>query len=149
MPERYRKAPLLEAVIDLRVTLPEGTGTEALSDLKEFNNLWKGDFEMKNKKSLDPLVFDDVHGQECHTRWISRQNRIWPQIDTDIPEHWHNEQCGQCRFFIPIKGYLQADWGVCSNKTSKFDGNVMFEHDGCEHYDGANEWVSSFIELQE
>jgi hypothetical protein len=95
-----------------------------------------------------PLIFDDDHSDETHERWIKRKNRVWPTNADDVPDAWINEQCGQCRFYMPLQGLLSTDWGVCSNPESEFDGKVMFEHDGCEHYSGACEWVGTYIYMR-
>ena len=39
-------------------------------------------------------------------------------------------QCGGCRFF----GAFDADFGLCCNPASSFDGKVTFEHGGCIHH---------------
>ena len=39
--------------------------------------------------------------------------------------------CG-CKYFIPLKGVLGNDWGVCSNKVSPRSGLLTFEHQGCK-----------------
>lgn len=67
-----------------------------------------------------------------HQRWIARINRT-----SDDPTHtdsWAWEQCGGCRFWVPLAGALGADWGVCANPTSHFDQQAMYEHDGCEAF---------------
>lgn len=48
----------------------------------------------------------------------------------DEPEHFHDEQCGEC------KKYRQtdADWGYCSSHQSVYGGRKMFEHDGCSKW---------------
>ena len=97
----------------------------------------------------EPLVLDENHATDCHERWIRRKNRRWPDREEDIPDAWMVEQCGQCRYFIPVEGPLSTDWGVCSHAKSPFDGRVMFEHDGCDHYTGANEWVTTFLTFQQ
>ena len=39
-------------------------------------------------------------------------------------------QCGGCRWF----GAFDADFGLCCNPASSFDGQVTFEHGGCIHH---------------
>ena len=97
----------------------------------------------------DPLILDEDHANKTHDRWIKRKNRLWPSREEDIPDHWYNEQCGQCRFYLLLQGRLSTDWGVCSNAASPFDGTVLFEHDGCDQYVGANAWVSTYPYLRE
>jgi hypothetical protein len=75
-----------------------------------------------------------VHA-EIHRRWVQRRNR-----DTGSPdyrEEWYGEQCLHCRFYVPLEGPLGADWGACTNATSPFDRQVMFEHDGCDAFEPA------------
>jgi hypothetical protein len=64
-------------------------------------------------------------------RWIERLSRVQA---TD-------EQCGACRYWVPREGALATDWGACTNEASPFDGVVRFEHDGCEAYADAGEWI--------
>jgi hypothetical protein len=47
---------------------------------------------------------------------------------------WTTEECLGCQYFIKLKGFLGMDWGVCSSAKSPFDGNLMFEHDGCDYF---------------
>lgn len=90
------------------------------------SNPSEGVFGMKNLRN------DKNHCKSCHERWSGRLNR---NMDSSgYLEEWYTEQCGGCIFFIPLIGYLSDDWGVCSNAKSPFDGNVRFEHDGCEKY---------------
>ncbi|MFF9473907.1 DUF3027 domain-containing protein [Streptomyces roseolus] len=56
---------------------------------------------------------------------------------TGVPgyrEEWFGEQCGGCRFWIPLSGKLGQDWGACTRTGPPFDGRVRFEYDGCEHF---------------
>ncbi|MER6961448.1 DUF3027 domain-containing protein [Streptomyces sp. NPDC000618] len=76
---------------------------------------------------------------EIHTRWIQNRNRR-----TDDPayqESWYDEQCGGCRFWIPLSGTLGSDYGACANSSSPFDGTIRFEHDGCEEFEESGRWA--------
>lgn len=78
------------------------------------------------------LVNDAQHTDDCHYRWYERRNK-------KIEENWHcdqwyYEQCLRCAYYIPLTGILESDWGACTNPRSAFDGNVRFEHDGCEQF---------------
>ena len=42
--------------------------------------------------------------------------------------------CG-CKHFLPLKGALGADWGVCANPKSPRCGKLTFEHQGCYEYE--------------
>lgn len=52
-------------------------------------------------------------------------------------DSWYDNQCGGCRFYVPLEGPLGADWGGCANRKSDRRGLVVFEHHGCpEHSSG-------------
>jgi hypothetical protein len=55
-------------------------------------------------------------------------------------EEWWAEQCGMCRYLIPLSGAFADDYGICSNPRSDFDGLVRFEHDGCDKFSAAEDW---------
>lgn len=42
-----------------------------------------------------------------------------------------------------MTGALGADWGVCTNSRSPFDGRVQFEHDGCDAFTQSDEWATT------
>ncbi|MCA1594853.1 MAG: DUF3027 domain-containing protein [Chloroflexi bacterium] len=98
--------------------------------------------------SGEPLVLDGKHAHECHVRWVKGYTRNGPARSEEEEDRWHNEQCGQCRYYVPLEGALSSDWGACTNAKSMFDGRVMFEHNGCDQYSGANEWVSSYLRMK-
>jgi len=58
------------------------------------------------------------------------------------PDDWAWNQCGNCRFWIPLTGAWGLDWGACSNPDAPFDAQVRFEHDGCGHHQPAGKWVT-------
>jgi len=96
---------------------------------------------MKNKHI--PGALQQEHLQECHARWIKNRNNYQEgQSPEPLPDEWYNNQCGGCLYYIPLQGLFSADWGVCSNAASPCDGTARFEHDGCEHFEGAPEWIS-------
>ena len=68
--------------------------------------------------------------QAIHARWSESLNRRTD--DPKYQESWTFEQCGGCIHWLAIAGQIGADWGVCSSAESAFDGQVRFEHDGCE-----------------
>jgi hypothetical protein len=70
-----------------------------------------------------------------HRRWIADLNRHNDEKDPQYQESWAWDQCGVCRFWLPLAGNLGTDWGACSNAKSPFDRRVMFEHDGCDFFD--------------
>lgn len=98
-------------------------------------------------KDPNPLFPDEEHAASCHGRWLRElEERVAPldengEVDDD---KWSNEQCGQCIYYIPLRGALASDWGLCSNVKSPLDRKAVFEHYGCEEYVGANCWVTSF-----
>ena len=66
---------------------------------------------------------------------MERRNRR--QEDSQYRDTWYYEQCGGCRFWIPLVGSLGSDYGACTAAGSTFDGRVMFEHDGCPAFEAA------------
>ncbi|MGW5851752.1 DUF3027 domain-containing protein [Streptomyces sp. NPDC055254] len=76
---------------------------------------------------------------EIHARWIQRRNR--GLNEADYQEEWYSEQCGACRFWIPLAGRMGNDYGACANGVSRFDGIVRFEHDGCEVFEKSGQWA--------
>jgi hypothetical protein len=50
----------------------------------------------------------------------------WEKENVDYPDC----SCG-CGYFIPLRGSLGADWGVCSNPESHRNGLLTNEHQGC------------------
>ncbi|RYG62033.1 DUF3027 domain-containing protein [bacterium] len=96
-----------------------------------------------------PLAIDAEHLRACSSRWIKDRNNdreLQQRSDDDVvaddDEEWASRQCGGCRFYIPLAGRFRSDWGVCSNPASLFDARARFEHDGCEVFVAAAEWVS-------
>ena len=75
---------------------------------------------------------DTRHNSECHQRWRSRRNR--DTADPAYPHQWYAEQCGGCRYWIALRGTLGLDYGLCSHTVSTYDGQLRFEHDGCDAY---------------
>ena len=69
---------------------------------------------------------------EIHERWLRLLNRSTG--DRGYRDEWFDEQCGGCRFWIALSGELGLDWGMCIRAGSPFDGQVRFEHDGCERF---------------
>jgi hypothetical protein len=83
-----------------------------------------------------PLVEDRQHANACHERWLTKA-QYGERMERGEARA---EQCLFCRYYIPLMGALAEDWGACSNPSSLFDGQVMFEHDGCEEFSPADEW---------
>lgn len=81
------------------------------------------------------------HRGETHRRWIQHRNR--DTASDDYREQWYSGQCGGCWFYVPLAGEYGYDWGVCTNSRSPFDRRAMFEHDGCEAFESAGEWVTT------
>lgn len=73
--------------------------------------------------------------RQIHKRWARSLEPNRDTSDRSYREEWYLEQCGGCVHWVPLEGPLGADWGVCSNAASGFDGRVMFEHDGCEFFE--------------
>jgi len=75
---------------------------------------------------------NQAHFNDCHERWVERLNRRSGR--PDYKEEWARQQCFLCIYFVGLTGAYKHDWGACTNPESQFDGRVMFEHDGCDHY---------------
>lgn len=72
----------------------------------------------------------------------SQHERLW-QLVTKLPtdfepygsrsrdDDWGPDcSCG-CKYFLPLRGALAADWGVCANLQSPRSSLLTFEHMGC------------------
>ena len=84
------------------------------------------------------LTNDSGHARDTHRRWAEAGQFNRRTNDPDYQDSWYRSQCGGCRYWIPLHGVLGSDWGACTNKESKFDRRLMFEHDGCDHFDAAD-----------
>lgn len=60
--------------------------------------------------------------------WCDRCGRVVNL--NDERDHWHQEQCGECRKYKKI----DSDWGWCKNHDSVYCGRLMFEHDTCSKW---------------
>jgi len=78
-----------------------------------------------------------------HSRW--RERRLRKTEDPAYLDEWYAQQCGGCRFWMPLTGILGSDYGGCTNPVSVRDGVVQFEHDGCDAFAPApdDEWGSA------
>ena len=54
--------------------------------------------------------------------------------DRDTADPCGDCSCG-CRHFVPLKGDLGFDWGVCANSASPRAGLLTFEHQGCPQFE--------------
>ena len=86
------------------------------------------------------LTDDGGHAEATHRRWANAHQLNRKTSDPDYPDSWYFEQCGGCRYWVPLKGLLGSDWGACTNNESKFDCSLMFEHDGCDSFDAADDF---------
>ena len=82
---------------------------------------------------------DPEHAKTTHARWVQLQSRVIGS--DDYLDEWYDQQCGICRWWLPIAGVFGEDYGVCSNPASAFDARARFEHDGCDEHDSAGEWL--------
>lgn len=79
---------------------------------------------------LTPLATDEQHAHQTHRRWAAtRLSARYGQEKEGIPD-----QCGACRFYVPLRGRLGFDWGACTSPESPHGGTLMFEHDGCDQF---------------
>lgn len=88
--------------------------------------------ELEWRVGVVPRRRADVRRQVVHSRWVSTE-RARDTATADDRDDW-NEQCGGCWHWLALGGQLGADWGVCSNEATAFDGRVRFEHDGCSNH---------------
>jgi hypothetical protein len=84
---------------------------------------------------FDHVTRSDPEMKATHARWAQRRNRA-------ESEDWTYDQCGRCRFWIPLAGRSGYDYGVCANAKSTRDGLVQFEHDSCDAYVHAGMWIT-------
>lgn len=65
----------------------------------------------------------DVEIKGAEERWTKRSYAP----DASEADGEIRLQCGGCRYFAAFG----ADFGVCCNGVSRFDGLIVFEHGGC------------------
>jgi Protein of unknown function (DUF3027) len=83
---------------------------------------------------------DPAHRRATHERWMPQRTR--KQEDANYRDEWRTQQCGRCRYWIPLAGDWGTDYGGCTNDASARDGGVTFEHDGCDSFADAGVWQS-------
>ena len=83
-----------------------------------------------------PWLGDDAeHFKECHYRWLEESNRFRKWDTPEYRDEWDTaEQCGACRYWVPVVGLLTESFGACTNAASPFDRQVRFMHDGCDQF---------------
>lgn len=86
----------------------------------------------------------DDNSAETHARWAEKIDLNRDTSDPAYPDAWYWEQCGGCKFWLPVDGPLGGDWGVCSCSRSPFDAGLRFEHDGCDFFEAAGEGEAPF-----
>lgn len=62
---------------------------------------------------FDHVTLSEAELDSIHGRWIRDRNR--GRDDQEYQESWGEEQCGGCRFWIPLAGRVGNDYGACSN----------------------------------
>lgn len=82
-------------------------------------------------------VDDEKNGREVKDRWIQRTNR--PLEHPNRPDEWIWNQCYFCTYYVELGHAIGEDFGVCACAESKKDGQVVFEHDGCDLFHEATE----------
>lgn len=82
---------------------------------------------------MKELYDSEKYVHSCHERWSERISR--DPSSKEATDEWVWNQCEGCRYWVPIAGKFQGDWGVCSNKESDADGVVRFAHDGCDQFE--------------
>src|SRR5690349_13660112 len=90
------------------------------------------------------LYKDDKHVAGTGGRWGRNYQMKKDTSSQEYQDNWQeliHRQCFKCQYYIPLQGSLSLDWGVCSNANSPHDAQLMFEHDGCEHFSYAADEV--------
>ncbi len=90
-----------------------------------------GDRDPSYRPLLRPARNDPRHRDATARRWSA---------DFDDGA-WRDEQCGRCRYWIPLAGDWGSEWGVCSCADSPHDRRATFEYDTCAAYSAAAEWA--------
>ena len=52
-------------------------------------------------------------------------------LDREQSDTYGGDCSSGCVFYLPLKGSLGMDWGVCTNPGSHRLGKLTFEHQGC------------------
>ncbi|MBI3971756.1 MAG: hypothetical protein HY332_10755 [Chloroflexi bacterium] len=60
-------------------------------------------------------------------------------------ETWHPDCSTGCRWYLPLHGKFQYDWGVCTNPRSHRCGLLTFEHQGCPEFEPEDEPASGAV----
>lgn len=56
-------------------------------------------------------------------------------IDRESTDEYGSDcSCG-CKFYLPLKGKIGSDWGVCHNPESHRCGLLTSEHQGCYKFE--------------
>lgn len=82
-----------------------------------------------------------MNRQDAHEILISICKRLpedyppWGTTGRERGETWLADCSTGCRHYVPLKGRLGYDWGVCTNPRSHRVGLLTFEHQGCEQYE--------------
>ena len=73
----------------------------------------------------DAEKLQDLHSKQTDKRW-----------EKIVPRESYDNHCSNCAYFITIEGrsYLW-DYGICSNKDSYYDGQVVGVRSTCEYFD--------------
>jgi hypothetical protein len=84
-----------------------------------------------NERGSKTLAFEKRHIARTHERWLAADGQTEPPRD----------QCGSCRYWVPLTEPWGYDWGACTNPASVRDGTVQFEHAGCDAFERADRWT--------
>jgi hypothetical protein len=72
---------------------------------------------------------------DTHKRWDLKLTLNRDMSHPGYRDDWYAEQCGGCKHYYPLTGPLGSDWGACTNPNSPLDGQLRFEHHGCDHFE--------------
>lgn len=80
-------------------------------------------------RKLRGLVSSVRHAKKVDKRWMQKFYR--PYV--------FDNQCTNCRFFVPSNAAFPIEWGVCSNMLSALDGLATIATHGCNQYENIDE----------
>ena len=79
--------------------------------------------------------------KKLHLALIRMPSDFKPFGDRDREQNYGPDCSCDCKFFMPLKGDLGNDWGVCINHQSPRKGLLTFEHQGCMFFEELNQFV--------
>lgn len=111
--------------------------------------------EKKRKRIVYPKTVAQApaeRGGWQYGRWMSKEETEAAEKRWALRSYAHEaggiggveHQCGGCRTFAAFG----ADYGVCCNAESRFDGMIVFKHGGCLKHSVLAELSKDSVPLQ-